>query len=108
VNQHDGNHEVRSPAVHRAEEPAKCQLVIQNVQAIPCLSGGGHVDQRKQDTRHNLKHEQDKGGTPKDIPPTGCLIGDGVESHLFDGLAELQTVIKPGVQSLQPAHGDPP
>jgi hypothetical protein len=31
-----------------------------------------------------------------------------VESHLFDGPTELQTAIKPGVQSLQPAHDDPP
>jgi hypothetical protein len=29
VNQHDGNHEVRSPAVHRTQKPAQRQLVVQ-------------------------------------------------------------------------------
>src|ERR1700678_2909319 len=36
VNQHNGDHKVRSPTMHRAQEPAKSQLVIKNVQAVPC------------------------------------------------------------------------
>src|SRR5258708_5484923 len=68
----------------------------------------GYVNQRKQYPCNNLKHKQHEGSTSKHVPPTGCLIGDRVESHLFDGLAELQSAIEPGVESLQPAHGDPP
>jgi hypothetical protein len=31
-----------------------------------------------------------------------------VQHHLFDRRTELKPAVEPGVEGLQPAHGDPP
>jgi len=47
VNEHDGDHEVRAPAVEPANEPAERDLVIEGLQAVPRFAGRGHVDERE-------------------------------------------------------------
>ena len=38
MNEDDGDHEVGAPSMHRADEPAKRNLMIQGLQAAPCFA----------------------------------------------------------------------
>ena len=51
VNEDDRDHEIRAPAVQGANEPAECDLVIENLQAIPRFSRGGHVKREREECR---------------------------------------------------------
>ena len=57
VDEDNGDHEVRSPAVQRAQEPAQRNLVIQNVEAVPRLARRRHIDQRQQNAGDDLQKE---------------------------------------------------
>ncbi len=54
MDQHHGDHEVRSPEVHGAQKPPQRQLVVQHLQTVPRLSGGGNIDDGQQDTGGDL------------------------------------------------------
>ena len=58
VEQDDRDHEVRAPAVQRAQEPAERLLVVEALEAAPRLVGRRHVDERQADAGHDLQDEQ--------------------------------------------------
>ena len=76
VDEHDGDHEVRSPAVHGAQKPAEPDVVVEELEAVPGVAGGGRVDEREQDAGHDLKNENDGGGAAEDVPPAGGVGRD--------------------------------
>ena len=64
VNEDNGDHEIRAPSVQRANEPAQRNVVIQNLQAVPRLARGGHVDEREQNAGDDLQDEDGQAALP--------------------------------------------
>ena len=54
VDQHHGDHEVRTPAVHGAQKPSQRELLIQHLQTVPCLARRGDVNDGQQDPGDDL------------------------------------------------------
>jgi hypothetical protein len=95
VNQDDGDHEIRAPSVERADVPAERDTVIQRLQAVPCLSGGRHVDQSEQDASDDLQDEDRESSAAKNIEPAGGLARNNMLGGLTDGGGELQALVEP-------------
>ena len=55
VDQDNGDHEIRTPAMQRPNEPSERDAVIESLQAVPGLSRGRHIDQRQQNSGDDLK-----------------------------------------------------
>src|SRR5271154_1083288 len=105
MNKDDGHHEVGAPSMHRPDEPAKRHLVIQSLQAAPCFARRGHINQRQQNSRHQLKQKNCERGAPEDVEPARRVSRHGMLSSLANGCRELQTVVKPFADLLDHAHG---
>ena len=113
VDEHDGDHEIGPPAMHRTQIPAQGDVVVEQVEAAPRLAGGRTIDQGQQNPRDNLQNEQDRGGTAEYIHPTGVVGWGGMRSGVYGRLDEAETMLKPSVclQSLfggacfHPSHG---
>ena len=69
VNQHDGDHEIRTPAVQRAQIPAQPHIVIEKLEAAPRMAGSGSIDQREQNAGHHLQNQNHGRRAAEDIPP---------------------------------------
>jgi hypothetical protein len=95
MDEYDGDHEVRSPSMHRAQEPAERELVVQLVEARPRFASRWDVHQRQQDTRHELQHQQRHGSTAKDVPPTCCISRHGMEGGILDWTLKLDSALEP-------------
>ena len=52
-----------------ADEPPQCDVVIEDLQAVPCLSRGGHINEREKNPGDNLKNENGQGGAAENIKP---------------------------------------
>ena len=90
VDQDDRDHEVRAPAVQGANEPAERDLVIENLQAVPCFSRGRHIEEGEQNAGDQLEHEHRERGAAKDVSPACGLARDRVLHRLPDRRGELQ------------------
>ncbi len=95
VDQHNGDHEVRSPAVHAAQEPAQGYAVVQVLQAVPGFPGGGNVDQRQHDAGEDLQDEDGERGAAEDVEPAGRVARHPMLHRLADGAAQLQSRVEP-------------
>ena len=73
VDEHDGDHEVGTPAVQRAQIPAERDVVVQNAEAGPGFVGRRAVDEREQDAGDDLQQQQDGCSAAEDIPPA-CVV----------------------------------
>src|SRR5262249_26061009 len=96
---HDGQHEIRAPAVQGANEPSQRDLVVESLQAAPGLSRRGHVDQGQENPGHNLKKEYREGCAAENIPPTRGLARHRMLHHLPDWPPELKALIEPFTHS---------
>ena len=97
VDEHDRDHEVRAPAVQRAEEPAERDLVVQGLQAAPGLVRRRHVDERQADAGHELQAEDDQRGAAEDVRTSSRVLrGTGCSAASRIGAAELQALVEPG------------
>src|ERR1700751_3429502 len=105
MNEHDGDHEIRSPSVHAAQKPAQRQLMIQYLQARPCGTGRWYVNERQQNTGDDLQQQQHKTCTAEDVPPARSLARDRMLCGLLDEALELHTALYPIVGLLVPGHG---
>src|ERR1700675_1550105 len=104
VDQYDRNHKVRAPAMQAANEPTKCNIVIESLEAVPSFTGGRHVDERQHDAGNDLQHKNDEGGAAKNIKPAGGFAGDGMLHGLADGRAKLETRIQPLSDGFDQTH----
>ena len=86
VDQHDGQHEVRTPAVQGADEPAQGDLVIENLQAVPRFSSGRHIDESQQNAGDQLKYEHSECGAAENVR-TSLRIGAEPGAPWFRGSA---------------------
>ena len=90
VDENDGDHEVRSPAVQRTQKPAERNLMVQNVEAVPRLARGGNVDQRQKNAGEDLQKEQRESSAAKDVPPACSVARNRMQSGLFNRAFELE------------------
>jgi hypothetical protein len=91
----DRNHEVGSPAMERANKPAKLDPVVENLKAVPCLACGRHVNQRKENSSTNLENKNDKSGAAENIEPTRRIARNGVLRGFAQRLSDLEARIQP-------------
>ena len=105
VDQDDRDHEIRAPAVQSANEPAERDLVIENLQAVPCFSRGGHIKEREQNAGDKLEHEHRERGAAENVSPACGLARDRVLHGLPDRRGKLQARIEPVAHFLDQAHG---
>jgi len=64
--------------------------VIESLQAVPSLSGGRHVNQRKKNAGDDLKEENCERGTTEDVKPARCITGNRMFGRFSNGRAKLE------------------
>ena len=105
VDQDNGDHEVRTPAMQGSNEPSERDAVIESLQAVPSLSGGRHVNQRKKNAGDDLKEENGERGATEDIKPTRGIAGHRVLDRFANCRAKLEAMVEPGADCSDQAHG---
>src|SRR5580658_5298214 len=105
MNQDNRHHEIRSPSMQSSNEPTQSNIVIQNLEAVPGLSGGRDVDQRQQNPCNDLQNEDRQRGAAEDIKPACRFPRDLVFGNVTDGCAKLQPQIEPRAYFFNQAHG---
>ena len=85
VDQHNRDHEVRAPAMHRPQKPAQSDVVVKKLEAIPGFAGRRNVDQREQNAGDDLQAKQHRGCAAENIPPTRAAGGYGMLRCFDDG-----------------------
>ena len=105
VDEDDRDHEVRSPSVQRANEPAERDLMVQRLQAAPRLVGGWHVHHREENAGRELQAEDDQRGAAEDVPPAGRVARHRMFRGVADRRRQLQAVIDPFGNRGDHAHG---
>src|SRR5438132_75321 len=104
VDEHDGDHEVRSPAVQRPDEPARRYVLIQGVQAAPRLPRRRDVDQGEEDPGDDLQNEDDERRASEDVEPARRLAWHGMRKDSLRGVRELDARVEPPADSFDQAH----
>jgi hypothetical protein len=79
--------------------------VIESLQAVPSLSGGRYVNQRKKNAGDDLKEENGERGTTEDVKPTRGITGNWVLGRFANCRAKLETLVQPGTEFGDQAHG---
>ena len=69
VDEHQRDHEVGAPPVHRAQKPAERLLGVEDARGSVGLVGRRHVDERQADPGHDLQHEERERAAAEDVPP---------------------------------------
>src|ERR1700740_2586720 len=109
MDQHNCDHEIRAPSVQRSYEPTQSNAMVESLQAVPRLSRGGYIDQRKQNACHKLEHETYERRAPENVEPASVFTGSGVLGRFANRRSKLQTQIEPIAHFLDQAHvGSPP
>src|SRR5216683_8162166 len=78
--------------------------MVQGLEAVPCLSRRGDIDQRQQDSGDYLQHETRERGAAKNVKPTCGLAWNRMLGRLAKRRAKLQSQIEPLADSLDQAH----
>ena len=83
--------------------------MIEDLQAVPSLSGGGHIKKCEKNAGDNLETEHSQRGATKDVGPTRRSPRDPVLKDIIpDRRGELKPRIEPVSDLLDQAHGDLP
>ena len=89
----------------RADEPAERHLMIQSLQAAPCLAGRGHVNQRQQNSGDQLQNEDGERGAAKHVEPARRVARHGMFGGFANRRRELQAMVEPFANFRDQAHG---
>ena len=95
VDENNGDHEVGTPAVDRAQEPSQRNVVVEELQTLPRIGGRGRVDQCEQDSRNDLQAEENGRAAAEDIPPTRGIDRDRMLGRLDRRFAESEAEFEP-------------
>src|SRR5215475_1438570 len=95
VDQDNRHHEIRSPPMHRSDEPAKGNLMIQRLQAAPRFAGRWHINQREQDSRDELQNKDSERSAAEDVPPASSVSRYRMLNGFADRCRQLQTLVEP-------------
>src|SRR5258708_7194653 len=82
--QQTGKHEMRAPPMQRSNKPTEGYLGIQNLQAVPSLAGGGHIDEGEKNSSDNLEGKHSERGAAEDVKPACRLPRNGVLHRVAD------------------------
>jgi hypothetical protein len=82
-------------------EPAERDLVVENLQAVPGFSRGGHV-------KDKLEQEHNERRAAKYVGPACALPRDLVLQCLPNRCGKLHSRFEPGAQLLDQPHDDVP
>ncbi len=108
VDEHEGDHEVGAPAVHRPQEPAQRLLGVEDEQAPPGLVGRRHVDEREADAGDDLNEEERERAAAEDVQPARRAPGHAMLRGVLQRRSELEAPVEPGEHGADHAHGTPP
>src|SRR5947209_17942438 len=109
MHQHNRDHEIRAPSMQRSYEPTQSNSMVESLKAVPRLSRGWHIDQRKQNACHELEYETCQRSAAENIKPACGITWNQVLGRLANRCSKLQTQIEPVTHFLDQAHvGLPP
>ena len=95
--------------MQRSYEPTQSDSMVESLKAVPRLSRGGHIDQRKQNASHELEYETCERSAAENIEPACSVAGNRVLGRFADRRSKLETQIEPVTHFLDQAHaGLPP
>src|ERR1700677_5153860 len=92
------------PCRARMNQPS-CDLVIEDLQAIPCFFRGRHAKESEENASDELKHQDCERSAAKFISPACRLARDGVLHCLADRRRERKPLIEPVAHFSDQAHG---
>ena len=95
MNQDNGDHEIRAPTVKGANVPTERNIVIESLEAIPSLSGRGHINKRQHDAGNDLKHKHDEGSAAEHVKPAGGFARYPMLHRLTDRCTNLKARVQP-------------
>src|SRR5260370_24055047 len=98
------HHEVRAPSMHCADEPAQSHIVIQSLQAAPCLACRWDVDEGQQNSGDELEKKDGERRAAKYVEPARRVARHWMFGNFANGIRELQATIKPFADLSDHAH----
>src|SRR5579863_1986709 len=104
MDQDDRHHEIRAPTVQSSNEPTQRNTVIENLQAVPGLSGGRHINESQENPGDNLKHEAGQRSAAENVKPTCSLARHAMLCGFANLRAKLKPLIKPPPDFPDHAH----
>ncbi len=105
MDEDDCDHEIRTPPVQRSNKPAERDLMIEDLQAVPCFSGRGCIKEGEKNTSDDLQHEHHERGAAEHVSPTCGLARDRVLQRFLNRFAELKPLLEPIAHVFDQAHG---
>src|SRR5215471_2346917 len=69
--------------------------MVEGLQTAPCFRSRGHIDQRKQDSCHDLQNEYGQGRAAKHVPPASSIPWHGMFDHFANRRRKLEPAVKP-------------
>src|SRR5215469_11213525 len=91
--------------MHRTNEPAESDVMVQGLQTAPCFSSRGNINERKENSSHKLQHKYRQRSAAKDVPPASGVSRHGMFGHLANRRRKLKAVVKPVSQFRNHSHG---
>src|SRR5215472_5445121 len=79
--------------------------MIQDLQAVPGLTGGWNIGERQEYAGNDLQEEQNKAGAAEDVPPARSTLWHGMQYGILDRSFKLDAALYPIVEPLVPEHG---
>src|SRR5580658_6791212 len=95
MEQNDRDHEVGAPALKSSNKPSELDPMVKNLETVPSLPGGRHVNQCKENSGEDLKNKHDKGGATEHIKPACRIARNGMLRGFTEGLTNLKARIEP-------------
>src|SRR5262249_23423849 len=95
VDKNDGHHEIRTPPVHGADEPAQGYIVVQCLQTAPSLARRRNINQGQQDSSNELKKEDGEASAAEHIEPARRVARHRMLRRITNGSGQLQALVKP-------------
>ena len=90
----------------RADEPAERDVVVEGLQAAPGFRGRGHINQRQQNSGHELQQEDGQRGAAEHVPPARRIPRHGMFGRFANRRRKLQATVEPFADSADhDAHG---
>src|SRR5579863_1478095 len=78
-----------------SNKPTELNPVVENLKAVPSLTGGWYINERQQNAGKDLKNKDNRGGASENVEPTGGIPRNGMFCGLTHSLSNLETRIQP-------------
>ncbi len=95
MEQNDRHHKIGAPAVECPDEPAEGLDLVERLETVPGVRGGGGVNESETNSRDELEDHQGEASASENVRPTGRPARDLMGHGVHHRLAELETLVKP-------------